>query len=128
MQVASNSVDFTQGTFDTSGTTSSDVALDGNGFFVVNNGGTNLLTRDGTFTQAANGNLVTAGGLEVMGYPALNGVVNTSGTLAPINIPVTGDVQQPQATTSFGMTANLDSSAAVGASVPGQVQCLRFSG
>ncbi len=121
VKVSSNSVDFTQGTFDTSGTTSSDVALDGNGFFVVNNGGTNLLTRDGTFTQAANGNLVTAGGLEVMGYPALNGVVNTSGTLTPINIPVTGDVQQPQATTSFGMTANLDSSAAIGATVSGQV-------
>jgi flagellar hook protein FlgE len=121
VQVASNSIDFTQGTYDTSGTTSSDVALDGNGFFVVNNGGTNLLTRDGTFTQAANGNLVTAGGLEVMGYPALNGVVNTGGALAPINIPVTGDVQQPQATTSFGMTANLDSSAAVGATVTGQV-------
>ena len=43
VKVASNSVDFTQGSYDTSGTTSSDVALDGNGFFVVNNGGTNLL-------------------------------------------------------------------------------------
>ncbi len=121
VKVASNSVDFTQGSYDTSGTTSSDVALDGNGFFVVNNGGTNLLTRDGTFTQAANGNLVTAGGLDVMGYPALKGVVNTSGNLVPINIPVTGDVEQPQATTSFGMTANLDSAAATGATVTGQV-------
>ena len=121
VKVASNSVDFTQGSYDTSGTTSSDVALDGNGFFVVNNGGTNLLTRDGTFTQAANGNLVTAGGLDVMGYPALKGVVNTSGTLTPISIPVTGDVQQPQATTTFGMTANLDSTAAIGATVTGQV-------
>ncbi len=122
VKVASNSVDYTQGSYDTSGTTSSDVALDGNGFFVVNNGGANLLTRDGTFTQAASGNLVTAAGLEVMGFPALKGVVNTSGTLAPINIPVTGDVQQPQATTNFGMTANLDSSAAIGTSVQGQVQ------
>jgi flagellar hook protein FlgE len=31
-------------------------------------------------------------------------------------------VQQPQATTNFGMTANLDSSAAIGTSVQGQVQ------
>ncbi|MGC1462332.1 MAG: flagellar hook-basal body complex protein [Terracidiphilus sp.] len=122
VKVSSNSIDFTQGSYDTSGTTSSDVALDGNGFFVVNDGGTNLLTRDGTFTQAANGNLVTAGGLEVMGFPALKGVVNTSGALAPIALPVTGDVQQPQATTNFGMTANLDSSAAIGATVQGQVQ------
>ena len=121
VKVASNSIDFTQGSYDTSGTTSSDVALDGNGFFVVCNGGTNLLTRDGTFTQDANGNLVTAGGLNVMGYPALKGVVNTSGNLVPITIPVTGDVQQPQATTTFGMTANLDSTAAIGATVRGQV-------
>jgi flagellar hook protein FlgE len=123
VKVASNSTDFTQGSYDTSGTTSSDVALDGNGFFVVNDGsGANLLTRNGAFTQAANGNLTTADGLNVMGYPALNGVVNTNAQLTAINVPVTGQVQQPQATTTFGMTANLDSSATVGTSVPGQVQ------
>lgn len=122
VKVASNDANFTQGSFDTSGTTASDVALDGNGFFVVNGGGTDLLTRNGAFTQDPNGNLVTADGLNVMGYPAVNGVVNTNAPLAPLNIPVVGQVQQPQATTTFGMTANLDSSAAIGTSVPGQVQ------
>jgi flagellar hook protein FlgE len=122
VQVASNQTDFAQGSYDTSGTTSSDVALDGNGFFVVNDGGTNVLTRDGSFTQNTSGNLVTADGLAVMGYPATNGVVDTSSPLAAINIPVIGQVQQPQATTTFGMTATLDSQAAVGTSVPGQVQ------
>lgn len=122
VQVASNESNFSQGAFDTSGTTSSDVALNGNGFFVVNDGLTNVLTRDGAFTQNANGNLVTSDGLAVMGYPAVNGTVNTTAGLAPINIPVIGAVQQPQATTTFGMTSNLDSSAAVGTSVPGQVQ------
>ena len=122
VQVASNNANFTQGSFDTSGTTSSDVALDGNGFFVLNDGGTNVLTRDGAFTQNTSGNLVTSDGLSVMGYPASNGVVNTNAPLAAINIPVIGQVQQPQATTTFGMTANLDSAAPVGTSVPGQVQ------
>ncbi len=122
VRVASNNADFTQGSFDTSGTTASDVALNGNGFFVVNGGGTNYLTRNGAFTQNANGNLVTADGLNVMGYPAVNGVVNTNGQLAAINIPLIGQVQQPQATTTFGMTANLDSSSAIGTTVPGQVQ------
>lgn len=122
VQVASNSANFTQGSFDTSGTTSSDVALDGNGFFLVNGGdGVNLLTRNGAFTQNASGYLVTSDGLSVMGYPAVNGVVDTSAQLTPINIPVIGQVQQPQATTTFGMTANLDSSAAIGDSVLGQV-------
>ena len=122
VKVASNETNFAQGSFDTSGTTSSDVALNGSGFFVVNNGGTNMLTRDGAFTQNTNGNLVTADGFEVMGYPAVKGVVNTAAPLAAVNIPVVGQVQQPQATTSFGMTANLDSESPIGTTVPGQVQ------
>ena len=122
VKVSTNETNFTQGAFDTSGTTSSDVALDGNGFFVVNGGGANILTRDGAFTQDTSGHLVTSDGLAVMGYPAVNGVVNTSAPLAPISIPVIGQVQQPQATTTFGMTANLDSAAPIGTSVPGQVE------
>jgi flagellar hook protein FlgE len=110
-QVASNQTDFTQGSYNTSGTTSSDVAIDGNGFFVLSNGNSNLYTRDGSFTQDTNGNLVTSNGLTVMGYPAANGVVNTNAPLTAINIPVIGQVEQPQATSSFGMTANLNASA-----------------
>jgi flagellar hook protein FlgE len=123
VKVASNSANFTQGSFDTSGTTTSDVAINGNGFFVVNGGnGVNLLTRNGAFIQSSDGTLTTADGLAVMGYPAVNGVVNTNAQLAAIDIPVQGAVQQPQATTTFGMTANLDSSAEIGDTVPGQVQ------
>ncbi|MGD0731387.1 MAG: flagellar hook protein FlgE [Terracidiphilus sp.] len=118
VQVASNETDFGQGSYDTSGTTSSDVALDGNGFFVVSNGGSNVYTRDGDFTQNTNGNLVTSDGLAVMGYPAVNGVVNTSAPLAPINIPLIGQVQQPQATSNMSMTANLDSTASSGTQFP----------
>ncbi len=121
-QVSSNSIDYTQGSFNTSGTGTSDVALDGNGFFVVSDGSTNLFTRDGSFTQDSNGNLVTASGLNLLGYSAVNGVVNSSGGLSGIKIPVTGATQAPKATTSFGMSATLNSSAAVGTSVPGQVE------
>jgi len=66
VKVAANTSDFTQGSFDTNGATSSDVALNGSGFFLVNDGGTNLLTRDGAFSQNTSGNLITAGGMEVM--------------------------------------------------------------
>jgi len=121
VQVASNETDFSQGSYDTSGTTTSDVALDGSGFFVVSNGGSNVYTRDGDFTQNTNGNLVTADGLAVMGYPAVNGVVNTDAPLTAINIPLIGQVQQPQATTSFSMTANLDSTAPLNTSFPASV-------
>jgi flagellar hook protein FlgE len=121
VQVASNSTDFTQGSYDTSGTTASDVALNGNGFFVVSNGSSDLYTRDGSFTQDTSGHLVTSGGLAVMGYPAVNGVVNTNAPLTAISIPLNGQEQPAVATTSFSMTANLDSASASGATFPGTV-------
>jgi len=122
VKVASNHTNFTQGTFNTNGTTASDVALNGNGFFIVNSGGANLLTRNGAFTQDSDGVLRTADGFAVMGYPAVNGVVNTNTALTPVTIPVIGQVIKPQATSTFGMNATLDSEAAVGTNVTGQVQ------
>jgi len=108
---------YTQGSIVGTGN-ATDVALSGNGFFVLNNGGTNIYTRDGNFGLDNNGNLITASGLSVMGYPAVNGVVNTNAALTAINIPE-GQTEQARATTSFGMTANLDSNAAIGTAVPG---------
>jgi flagellar hook protein FlgE len=120
VQVASNETAFTQGTINSTGN-STDVALNGNGFFLVGNGdGAYELTRDGNFTQDANGNLVTDDGMNLMGYPAANGVVNTNSPLTPINVPV-GQVQEPQATTSFSMDTNLDAASATGTQFPAQV-------
>jgi len=119
VQVASIETAFTQGSINSTGN-ATDVALDGNGFFVVNNNGVTNYTRAGNFSVDANGELVTANGLQVMGYPAVNGVVNTNSPLVPINIPV-GQVQQPQATTSMNMIANLDATAATGTTFPAQI-------
>lgn len=120
VQVASNETSFTQGSISTTGV-DTDVAIDGNGFFVANNGsGSYEYTRAGNFSLTSTGSLVTSSGLAVMGYPATNGVVNTNGSLTAINIPV-GQVQQPQATTTLSMTANLNASATTGTSFPGQV-------
>jgi flagellar hook protein FlgE len=121
VRVAANETDFTQGGYNTSGTTNSDVALDGSGFFIVSNGSSNLYTRDGSFTQDSTGKLITADGMTVMGYPAVNGVVSTNGSLTAINIPLKGQVQQPEATTSFSMTANLDSASPVGTTFPAPI-------
>jgi flagellar hook protein FlgE len=120
VQVASNETNYSQGSSQTTGN-STDMQLNGNGFFILNNGGSNVLTRAGGFSLASNGNLISSDGLNVMGYPAVNGVVNTNAPLSPINIPV-GQVEAPLATTTFGMTSTLDSAAAVGTKVPGQVQ------
>ncbi len=120
VQVASNETAFTQGTINSTGN-ATDVALNGNGFFVVSSGsGAYELTRDGNFTQAANGDIVTSDGLNVMGYPAVNGVVNTNAPLTAINIPV-GQVQEPLATSTLSMTANLDAATTTGTTFPAQL-------
>jgi flagellar hook protein FlgE len=109
-QVATNETDFSQGSITSTGN-ATDVALNGNGFFVVGDGsGSYEYTRAGNFSLTSTGGLVTTNGLDVMGYPAAGGVVNTNAPLTAINIPV-GQVQQPQATTSLNMTANLDATA-----------------
>jgi flagellar hook protein FlgE len=112
-QVSSNSTDFSQGSYNTSGMGSSDMAIDGNGFFVVKDSdGATAYTRDGSFSQDTSGNLVTSSGSTLMGYPATGGVVDTSAPLAPISLPLMGEVQAPAATTNFSMTANLNTASA----------------
>jgi flagellar hook protein FlgE len=114
-QVDATSTDFSEGSI--SSTSNSDnVAINGNGFFVLQDGSGTEYTRDGNFTLDDNGYLVTQSGQSVMGYPVSNGAVNTSGGLTAIQIPV-GQVEAPQATTTMSMTANLDASAGTGASV-----------
>lgn len=119
VHVASNNTSFTQGSFNYTGN-ATDVALNGNGFFVVGNSeGTQEYTRAGSFSMDPSGNLIAASGLNVMGYPAVNGVVNTNAPLTAISIPV-GQVEQPKDTSTLSMTANLDATAANGTSFPAQ--------
>jgi len=121
VQVASNSTDFSGGSIASTGV-STDAAIDGAGFFVLDAGsGSQLYTQNGNFQLSSNGTLESSDGLAVMGYGAVNGVVNSNGGLVDINIP-TGQVMQPAATTTFGMTQNLDSNAAIGSQVTGQVR------
>lgn len=79
--------------------------IQGNGFFVVNDGdGASLLTRDGTFQVDKTGYVVTLSGDRVQQY--------INGALSDIRIPTgTGAAQ---ATTALSMIANLNSGAAVG--------------
>ena len=118
-QVGATETDFSQGSIDETGN-ATDVALNGNGFFVVENGGSTEYTRDGNFTLSSDGALTTQSGQQVMGYPVVNGAVDTNAPLTPVQIPV-GQVEQPAATTSMSLTANLDAGAAAGTVVPAQV-------
>jgi flagellar hook protein FlgE len=117
--VAAIESQYTQGSIVSTGN-ATDVAINGNGFFVLGDGASNIYTRDGNFGLSSDGALITQNGQPVLGYPAAGGVVNTNAPLSAITVPV-GQVEAAQATSSFGMTANLDASAAVGTTVPGQI-------
>lgn len=122
-QVAATSTDFTEGSVNSTGNVD-DMAIGGTtgaGFFIVRDGNTTEYTRDGSFTISAAGNLTTQGGLNVMGFPVVGGVVNINAPLAPIQLPV-GSAQQPAPTANLALTANLNSAAAVGDVASGQVQ------
>lgn len=110
--VGSIATNFSGGSVEDTGV-NTDVAITGNGFFVVQDGSNTYYTRAGDFTQNAQGYLVTADGYEVMGYPATNGVVNTNGGLEPIQLPM-GMVSAPTATQNISLEANLSSDTAVG--------------
>ena len=97
----------------TSTGTPANMALQGNGYFVVGDKGATSYTRNGDFSVNASGQLTTAGGEQVMGFPAVNGTVSTTGVLAPISVNSNGTVPAA-ATSSFQADVNLDSASAVG--------------
>ncbi len=112
VQIEGTSSNFTNGSVNSTGT-ASNMALQGNGYFVVSGNGETSFTRDGDFSVNASGQLTTASGDLVMGFPATNGVVSTSGVLSPITVNSSGTVPAA-ATSSFAVDANLDSASPVG--------------
>src|SRR5271156_4620512 len=72
VQVSSETSDFTQGNVTATGI-DTDVAINGNGFFVVQQDGVRTYTRAGNFEVGTNNLLETADGQQVLGYPAVNG-------------------------------------------------------
>jgi flagellar hook protein FlgE len=113
VQVTGSEQDFTNGAVSSTGE-SSNLALNGAGFFVVKDGsGAQAYTRNGDFTTNSSGQLMTLGGDLVMGYPATGGVVSTNSSLQSINVG-TGTTEPATATSTLSLTTNLDASAAVG--------------
>jgi flagellar hook protein FlgE len=92
-----------------------DAAITGNGLFVTEQNGVMAFTRAGNFTVDSQGQLTTQDGQLVMGYPAVNGVVSPSQSLAPLVINQ-GQLIPGNPTTAIQTQTNLDASAAVGTS------------
>lgn len=96
-----------------------DVALSGNGLFVVKNGNETYYTRDGAFEFDADGNYVLPGsGHYVQGWMANNGVLNTTGTTENIVVK-SGKTMDADATDTITYEHNLDSAALTVSSISG---------
>jgi flagellar hook protein FlgE len=100
------------------------VAIQGNGFFVVNGEGGTAYTRAGNFSFNADGVLVTPDGYRVQGFtqvdPATSAIL-TSGEPSDIVVPPSV-LRAPVATTQFRMVTNLDSTAVAGNTFTSAVQ------
>lgn len=98
-----------------SATSATDLAIQGNGFFVVQDAsGNTYLTRAGDFSPNVNGELVNSEGYTLMGYPITSTSNSPPGSvsqLTPITISTAG--RAPTATTSGTFTANLPSTDAI---------------
>jgi flagellar hook protein FlgE len=117
VRVASVNTNFGQGSAQTTGK-ASDMMVQGDGFFVVKDGGESLYTRAGSFTFDANGALTTPNGQIVQGWSATDGKVNNAGAPSNIVLPV-GVTISPTPTTKVTLTGNLsvDAQAGVAADV-----------
>ncbi|MBK7405772.1 MAG: flagellar hook-basal body complex protein [Phycisphaerales bacterium] len=87
VNIAGTQHDFAQGAFQATGD-GRDLAIDGDGFFVVRRDQDTLYTRAGAFRQDADGNLVTIDGDQVMGYAVDNSYALIDGDLTTLNIPL----------------------------------------
>ena len=96
----------TQGSVTTTGIPT-DVAIQGNGLFVLQQDGTQFYTRAGDFSLNDAGDLVASNGANVMGYSAVNGVIDTTQALTPIVIS-SGQSYPPNATSNMQLDINLD--------------------
>jgi flagellar hook protein FlgE len=100
------------------------VAIQGNGFFIVRGANGNAYTRAGNFTFNADGKLVTPNGDFVQGYTAIDpttGQVITTGQPSDIVVPP-GVLRAPVATSTFQTLTNLDSDAVAGDTFTAAVQ------
>jgi len=113
MTIASIDRIFTQGSLQTTGN-QTDLAISGDGFFVVAEGDKNYYTRAGNFALDRDGMLVNpANGLRVQGWMATTNergekVANPSGTPEDIIIPIYGKVDARE-TSYVKYKCNLDS-------------------
>jgi flagellar hook protein FlgE len=105
VQLGGITTNFRQGSAQSTGR-STDLMLQGDGFFILGSGGQQAYTRAGAFNFDTNGRLVNAEGMRVQGWAATAGVVNTDGPLSDILVPA-GTQLPPTPSSAVGISGNI---------------------
>jgi flagellar hook protein FlgE len=108
----------TQGNLQATGKTT-DMAIQGDGFFMESDGTSTYYTRDGAFDIALDGSLANpASGMKVQGWQAdSQGKIDITQPVTNITIPI-GQRTTAMATSKMTISGNLDAGAADGTTVP----------
>lgn len=117
MTLGAIQTDHTQGSPESTGR-QTDIAIEGNGFFILSDGPRRFYTRAGLFDVGGDGSLISSvNGMKVMGWNAdANGTIDAEQGVEPIFVPM-GQTIEPIATTEIRFGGNLDSRMEVGESV-----------
>lgn len=107
VRVSGTTHNFTDGTLSLTGI-NSDVAIEGNGFFIVDYGGNQKYTRAGNFGLDSEQNLVDANGGRVQGYGIDDEYNVVSGVVGNISVPI-GSLTIAEATNNIDFGGNLNS-------------------
>lgn len=111
VQVSGTQRNFTNGTISATGNPQ-DLAIDGEGFFVVNRGDRSYFTRAGDFRTDGNQNLVTSTGEILQGYGVDDNFQIIPGALQNMRIP-TGSLTIAEATENVRFRGNLNAAGAL---------------
>lgn len=97
---------FSSGTVQSSGD-QRDLAIQGNGLFIVEHSGQQFYTRAGAFRQNSANDIVGIGGERLLGYTVDENFNVATGGLVPLNIPV-GTMTIAEATRNVSFSGNLN--------------------
>ena len=100
------SAQFGQGSFESTGN-SLDMAIDGDGLFLVSNGSGTFYSRAGAFSMDKDGNVVNSRGYKLQGYQADNAGMIT-GTSGDITISSSGSAANATTAATIGVNLNAD--------------------
>jgi flagellar hook protein FlgE len=112
ISIAGTQRNFSNGAITATGV-ATDVAIEGDGFFITNVGGEQLYTRAGAFQRNQNNDLVTISGGRVMGFAVDSNFQIIQGNLVDLNIPV-GTLTVAEATQNVVFNGNLNASGPAG--------------